>query len=177
MELTIETGLIMPVPSLEEFVASWRPRVDAVAPVGIPAHVTVMYPFLPMSDVLANLAGLQAFFDAQPSFTYSLDSVGWFGQDVVYVRPPPTSGFEALTTAIEAEWGLSPYGGDIIDPVPHVTIGHGGSAQDMELVSESVLPLLPIVDERAVEVWLMQGTPDPPRWARSHRFSLGGPAT
>lgn len=167
-----ETGLVVPIPSLEQFVATWRPRVDAIAPVGVPAHVTVLYPFVDPAHIEHHLDVLRDFFAAWPRFAYSLGEVDWFGDEVVFVRPTPARVFSRLTSAIEQRWGLPAYGGDIAEPVPHVTIGQGGAPADMQRVADAAASLLPIEDQVADRVWLMQGEPDPPRWAMIHEFHL-----
>ena len=172
-----ETGLVVPVPSLEEFVTAWRSRVDAIAPVGVPAHVTVLYPFVAPADVEAHLDALHDFFAAWPPFVYSLDEVGWFNDEVVFIRPSPAEAFSSLTSALEQRWGLLAYGGEISEPEPHVTIGQGGAPANMKQVADAADSLLPIQEQMADRVWLMQGTPEPPRWAVTHEFHLGTNAT
>ncbi len=170
-----ETGLIIPVPSFQDFVDTWRPAVDGVPPVGVPAHVTVLYPFLPPTLAERCIDELGAFFAAWPRFTYSLEEIGWFDDQVVFVRPRPTSSFVDLTNAVEERWGLPPYRGEIQDPQPHVTIGREGSEAEMRRVAAAASELLPVETQVADQVWLMQGTPDPPHWAQTHRFDLGAP--
>jgi hypothetical protein len=41
------SGLIVEVPEAEPDVARLRERLDASAPLGIPAHITVLFPFMP----------------------------------------------------------------------------------------------------------------------------------
>ena len=172
-----ETALVVPIPSLQDFVAKWRPRVDAIAPTGVPAHVTLLYPFLDPPAISPVIDELEAFFAAQPGFSYSLDTIGWFDDEVVYVNPTPSESFQKLTDLIEARWGLPPYGGNIPDPVPHVTIGYSGTEEDMQGVANAAKTLLPINDQYVTEVWLLQGTPDPPRWTHTHTFRLSSGRT
>ncbi|WP_079312549.1 hypothetical protein [Microbispora sp. GKU 823] len=42
-----ETALVVEVPSAEPLVRGLRERYDSFAAYGMPAHVTVLYPFLP----------------------------------------------------------------------------------------------------------------------------------
>ncbi|MEU6741541.1 hypothetical protein [Streptosporangium sandarakinum] len=55
------TALIVPIPEAEEAVGPFRAALDVSAGWGVPAHVTVLYPFLPPeridSRVLAALTG------------------------------------------------------------------------------------------------------------------------
>lgn len=41
-----QTAVIVPVPAAEALVGSHRRRLDRAAGWGVPAHVTVLYPFL-----------------------------------------------------------------------------------------------------------------------------------
>jgi hypothetical protein len=59
----LQSALLLPVPAAESVVGPHRARRDASARDGVPAHVTVLYPFLPTAigpDVLAALAQLFA---------------------------------------------------------------------------------------------------------------------
>ena len=57
------SGLIVEVPEAEPAVARLRERLDASAPLGIPAHITVLFPFMPPGTIgPAALAGLAATF-------------------------------------------------------------------------------------------------------------------
>ena len=172
-----ETGLIVPIPSLEDFVTTWRPRVDAIAPVGVPAHVTVLYPFVAAAELETHLDALRDFYAAWSPFAYSLEEVGWFSDEVVFIRPSPAEAFSRLTSAVEQRWGLPAYGGEIPEPEPHVTVGYGGAPASMKQVADAANSLLPIQEQVVDRVWLMQGTPVPPRWAVTHEFHLGTNAT
>lgn len=167
-----ESGLVIPVPSLHDFVAPWRPKVDRVAPVGIPAHITLLYPFIAPVGIAAEIDHLREFFSHQPQFSYSLTGIGWFGDEVVFIKPSPPAPFISLTTRIQERWGLPPYGDTIAKPQPHLTIGFAGQIELMHEAADTALQTLPI-HERATEVWLMQGKSDPPEWSVTHRFHLG----
>lgn len=59
---------------------------------GIPAHVTVLYPFVPPPEVdeqvIATVARAIA---AVPAFDCSFTRCRWFGQDVLWLEPPRPS--------------------------------------------------------------------------------------
>ncbi len=40
-----ETALVVPIPEAEEAVAPFRTTLDRAAGLGVPAHVTALYPF------------------------------------------------------------------------------------------------------------------------------------
>ncbi len=53
--------MVVPAPAVESVVASWGTRLDIAAAQGMPAHITVLYPFLPESRLVdAVLVQLRA---------------------------------------------------------------------------------------------------------------------
>jgi hypothetical protein len=97
-----------------------RARLDASARDGVPAHLTVLYPFLPAglidNAVLALLAGL---FAGVRAFRFTLDRVDWFGDDVVWLGPHDEAPFrhrlpfEAAATEVTLMTGPPPGNLDI----------------------------------------------------------------
>jgi hypothetical protein len=63
-----ETALLLPVPAAEPAVSRHRARLDEAARDGVPAHITVLYPFMPPAGIgkplLASLGRLFAGFAA-----------------------------------------------------------------------------------------------------------------
>ena len=54
------TAVIVPVPEAEPVVARHRATLDAAAGWGVPAHVTVLFPFAPPEQLAAALIGALA---------------------------------------------------------------------------------------------------------------------
>jgi len=163
-DVELQSALLLTVPAAEAAVGPHRARLDSNARDGVPAHLTVLYPFLPPAEIGPDaLAGLSRLFAGIPRFAFTLDRVRWFGEAVVWLGPSDEAPFRALTElAVEAYPGCSPYGGIYEDVVPHRTIGHGGDPADLRAAAEAVRPLLPIATE-ATEVTLMAGPkPDQP---------------
>jgi hypothetical protein len=174
-----ETALLLPVPTAEPVVGQHRARLDASARDGVPAHITVLYPFLPPAGIdetlLASLGLIFAGFDA---FEYTLDKVGWFGEAVVWLGPRDPAPFTALTNLVFVAFpSCPPYGGRHAEVIPHLTIGHLGGPQALGTAALSVVPRLPI-EAAATEVILMAGprpgTPDTPagQWRIIATFPL-----
>jgi hypothetical protein len=46
-----QSALIVTVPAAEEAVGPHRAHFDKAAAWGVPAHVTILYPFMPPSDI------------------------------------------------------------------------------------------------------------------------------
>jgi 2'-5' RNA ligase len=183
----LESALLLLVPAAEPAVGEYRARLDASARDGVPAHLTVLYPFLPAGliddAVLASLAGL---FAGVPAFRFTLDRVGWFGDDVVWLGPQDEAPFRALTElAFAAFPSCLPYGGQYADVIPHLTVGHRGGASApgasaLSAAGEAVWQRLPI-EATATEVTLMTGPPpgnpgiQPGQWRTMAAFGLDGP--
>ncbi|HTR95883.1 MAG TPA: 2'-5' RNA ligase family protein [Trebonia sp.] len=175
-----QSALLVPVPAAEPAVAEHRARLDGSARDGVPAHLTVLYPFL--SPALIDdevLASLGLLFAAIPAFAFSLDRVAWFGDAVVFLGPRDPAPFRALTDlAFAAFPSCPPYGGQHADVVPHLTIGDRGGLAALATAGAAVVPHLP-VEAAATEVILMAGPPPgdpstpPGQWRRLASFALG----
>lgn len=169
-----ESALIVPVPEAEGLVSAWRERYDDSARTGVPAHVTLLYPFLPPEAVTpADLTRLGALFASAAATSYRLVAVRRFSRGVLYLAPEPDGFLRDLTTRI---WALyphrPPYGGAFRDVIPHLTVAQLADHSVLDTVEAAVSPGLPIA-AHAAEVWLMlQG--DDSRWQAGHRFPLGG---
>ncbi|MFI5046542.1 MAG: 2'-5' RNA ligase family protein [Acidimicrobiia bacterium] len=179
-----ESGLVVPVPSATAAVAPWRERLDLVGKVhGVPAHVTVLYPFVPPDEIGPDdLHTLAEMFAAAAPFDFVLDRVAWFGESVVYLAPTPTEPFVTLTRRVVEQYPAHlPYAGAFDDVTPHLTVGDRGTYAELQDAAAAVAPSLPIA-ARATDVWLMVGTTSAdsttPRgdggWRVRARFPLGG---
>jgi 2'-5' RNA ligase len=168
----LETGLVIPVPEIQDVVQEWRSRAEVAPPVGTPSHVTLLYPFVPPDEADDQLAELERFFGVETVFDFSLTEVGWFGREVVYLRPEPIELFRSLTERVSRHWpDYPPYGGAHADPLPHVTIADNGDPAAMADIAREAAEILPIAC-RADAVWLMVGHPRPPSWSVKARFAL-----
>ena len=80
----MQSALLLTVPAAEAAVGPHRARLDVSARDGVPAHITVLYPFLPPAEIGPDaLARLSRLFAGVPRFSFSLDRVRWFGESVV----------------------------------------------------------------------------------------------
>lgn len=116
----------MLVPEAEPHVAALRRRHDPAAALGVPAHVTLLYPFLPPALVTRRvLRRAAAALHGQPAFRFRLAAAGAF-PGVLWLAPEPGPPFVAMTRALARafpDW--PPYGGVHRDIVPHLSVAQG----------------------------------------------------
>jgi len=173
-----ESALLVTVPAAEPAVARHRSRLDKSAAEGVPAHITVLYPFLPPDLIdTATYAALARLFASVPSFRFTLDRTAWFPGPVLWLGPADPAPFSALIGLAAAAFpSCPPYGGSVAEVIPHLTIGEGAPRTDLEAAEAQVRRHLPIEAE-ATEVTLMTGPPPrsaPPgsRWTSVATFPL-----
>lgn len=170
-----QTALVVEVPAAEAVVGRWRARYDRAARAGVPAHVTVCFPFLAPDavdeDALTELAG-----SVEP-FTTRFATTGTFGEAVLWLAPEPAEPFRALTRAVFETFGVLPYGGAHGGPdrgvdgaVPHLTVAE--HPDDPDEVGRDVTAGLP-VDQEVTALTLLQGTFED-GWRVRRRFPLRG---
>ena len=164
------TALLVPVPDADPVVGRWRDAHDPMARLGIPAHVTVLTPFLPAGRIdEAVERGLAEVAAATPAFEFRLASVARFPGSVLYLAPEPAAPFVTLTEAVVARWpDHPPYGGEFDEIVPHLTVADHG---EPPALAEELAAALPIA-ANATELWLIVERADG-SWRRRAAFPLG----
>lgn len=165
-----ESAVVVRVP-VPPAVERLRRRWDWAAQAGVPAHVTILYPFIPVNDldlpVRHALAGIAA--EHQP-FDVRFARVGRF-PTVVYLAPDPPAPFTRLTDAIHARFpDFPPYEGAFEVVIPHLTVVESIEAplDEVAAVAETALPFHHRVTRLEV---LVQGPDD--RWRTRWRLRLG----
>jgi hypothetical protein len=144
-----ESGLLVEIPQAEPAVGRFRDRLDSSAGLGVPAHITVLYPFIPPAGLDAAVLGqLERLFAAVPRFAFRLDRTSWLGDELVCLMPSDPGPFRTLTQrVVEAFPAYPPYGGQFEGIIPHLTIGDSPPADDLRAAEESIRPLLPVTGE------------------------------
>ncbi|MET8698129.1 2'-5' RNA ligase family protein [Kitasatospora sp. NPDC004723] len=166
------TGLIVRIPEAEAAVRSWRERFDPSAWAGVPAHVTVLFPFLPEARVDgAVCAAVAAVLDGHPAFEVRFASCGRF-PGILYLAPEPDGRLRRLTEAIAARWPEAPpFGGRFADVVPHLTVAHHEDEHLLARAEAEVAALLPVTARvSSVELVVHDGTV----WRTRASFPLPG---
>ena len=153
-----------------------RRRFDHSAALKVPAHVTLLYPWLPAEALtraarrtLAAIVRETRAFDVRFAATRR-----WPG--ILYLEPDPAWRFSALIEKVAAGFpAYPPYGGTISEVIPHLTLVENAKAalDPIEKAASTHLPFERTV--RSIEV-LVEG-PDG-RWQTRWRLPLtaGSPA-
>jgi 2'-5' RNA ligase len=168
-----QSALIVEVPEAEPAVGQHRARLDASAPLGIPAHVTVLFPFMPPGKINeAVLTQLERLFAAVSQFGFRLDHTDWFGDAVLWLAPRDPGPFRALTRRVfQAFPAFPPFEGQFDEAVPHLTVGQSHPPSDLRTAEESVQTHLPI-DAHATAVTLMTQQSAAGQWTKAATFTL-----
>lgn len=172
-----QTAVIVPVPSSEPLVGKHRSRLDAAAAWGVPAHVTVLYPFVSPADIDESVIGrLGRAVASVQAFDCRFDRCDWFGEEVLWLAPDPADGFQALTAAVCAAFpNYPPYGGAFDGVVPHLTVGERkcGTLDDLRAAERDVRTRLP-VGAYIDHALLIAGAAAPASWRTVRRLPLAG---
>ena len=172
-----ESALVVLAPEAEPLVKDYRDQHDPSAALGVPAHLTVLYPFHPPALAPTVMARLAALFAEFAAFDYSLIELRRF-PGVLYLAPEPEAPFRALTRRVaEAFPDYPPYGGKFADIIPHLTLAQLEDADRLETVAAhfhaTCGPQLPL-RLRAKAVALMDN--DHGDWRVCATFRLGAHA-
>ncbi|MCI3274285.1 2'-5' RNA ligase family protein [Streptomyces cylindrosporus] len=164
-----QSALVVRIPEAEPAVRTWRERYDPAARAGVPAHVTVLFPFLHADlidtaacDALAEVIGRHSSFDV------SFERLGRF-PGVLYLAPDPEAPFRRLTEAIVERWPQTPPYGGKYEPVPHLTIAQGQADDVLADLATTLRAHLPVTAHvSTVDLVAYDGT----EWTHRATFTL-----
>ena len=106
-----------------------RDRLDRAAHLGVPPHVTLVYPWLPATALTRAARGVLSHVarETQPFDVRFVAALRWPG--VVYLEPEPMWPFRALMDRLAIQYPeFPPYGGTIAEVIPHLTLVENGDA-------------------------------------------------
>jgi 2'-5' RNA ligase len=174
MASQVTTALVVLVPEAEALVKGFREKYDPSAAEGMPAHVTVLYPFKKLEHIGEDVvAVLHSLFSRHPRFRFSLGALQRF-PTALYLAPHPETPFQALTRAVADQYPETPpYGSAFSDIVPHLTIAQANDVRRLDEIRDEFHRAaggkLPI-HSSAEQVWLMAKKEG--RWRPQRSFAL-----
>jgi len=169
----VETALVIVLEDAEPFDEVRREFAVETFELGIPFHVTLLYPFAPhdqLTDAVREAA--RSFFAAREPFDLELTRLAQWPV-VVYAVPEPGRLLREWMQALFAlfpQW--PPYGGEHAEVVPHATLGEDVDAsQVFPEIERRLGGLLPVRYRIETASLLEEFAPD--RWREGERFPLG----
>ena len=174
MELTYTSAVVILAPhQVQAFAMPLRRQYSYESTLRVPAHITVLFPFVPLDELDAAAAKLRDLFtDTQP-FDIMLDGYGYFPR-TTYLRPANPSPIKALFRRIYAAFpNYPPYRGAFGDDdiTPHMTIGDFASEAEREQV---VFPAYAPITFRVRRLHLIVGVEhEPLPWITHAVIPLG----
>jgi hypothetical protein len=149
------TALIVAIPEAEAAVGALRLAHDSSAAQGVPAHVTILFPFADGAHVdEPAIAELVASF---PAFDFELDRVERFENGLVWLHPEPSEPFADLTAAVWRRWpDHPPYEGAHDAVIPHVTVSEAAIEVDIPLPIRASARAVTLIEEAADGRWAVR---------------------
>lgn len=168
-----ESAFAVNVPEAERYVRDLRERFDPSAKLGVPAHITLLYPFMSPEQITDTvLDRVRRALSSAVTFRFRLVKIGRF-PSALYLAPQPAEPFVALTERIvHAFPGYLPYCGQYDSIVPHLTIAQASEAEHSlaEAHLATTLPAHIGIEALCNEVVLIENSSG--RWEPMHRFPL-----
>ena len=153
-------------------------HADAVAR-GLPLHVTLLFPWIPLDELGArHLERAAHVFAAAAPFTFRLARLDEF-PGVLWAAPEPDEAIRRLIAGlVNAFPECPPYEGAFTDPTPHATLAiveESGQEAAAARLRAALEPLLP-VPVHVTEVALLEEV-EPERWRERRSLPLGPPTS
>lgn len=169
------SAVVVPI-RLPATVETIRRRHVDNATLGVPAHVTLLFPFIPPPSIdEPTMKRLAASIVRAPRFAVAFDRIETFEpgpteDGVAWLAPEPPVPFVSMTAAlVEAFPGYLPYEGAHDEVIPHLTLAEG--IGDVAAIRATARRWLPFRRTVAAAVLLVEDAAG--RWRVAARMPLG----
>lgn len=166
-----QTGLVIPVSAADALLASVKARYPGAVREGVPAHVSLLYPFVAVAELDERVTiGLGELLVEQTPMRVQFAECYRRG-GFVALRPDPIGGLQDLVSEARRRWpDVVPYEGIYDDVEPHLTVALRCSEETAVTIEQEVTAELPISTELR-EAWLVafEG-----QWTLRGQFKFGG---
>ena len=147
-----QTALIVVVPEADAYVREIRLQHDSSAALGVPAHITLLYPFAGGDEVDEQALG--ELLAGHTAFEFVLDRIERWNDGIVWLHPEPSQPFEELTAAIWRRWpDYPPYAGTIERVIPHLTVSERPIQLELDLPIRSHADAVSLIEQASDGTW------------------------
>ncbi len=164
------SSLMFTVPAAEPLVGALRAAHDPAAFAGVPAHITLLFPWKPPAQISdADLDAVSAHLAGIGTVELRFDRLARF-PGLAYLALADPKPVIALIRGLAKAWpAYPPYEGKHPQIVPHLTVAHGSDdvLDTVEPHFAGVLPLVTTVDHVSLFT-----EDDTDHWHERTRFSL-----
>ena len=172
----METAIVVQVPEAEEHVYAWRREHTPDGADGMPAHITLIYPFADTAHYAAGTGReIEEALRGYGPLQFALTKTAYFrgNQNVLYLVPEPADPLADMTRALAHRFPqYPPYRGAHETVVPHLTVASDEDLAVLASIEEAVAQALPI-HATVAEAQLMEHAPAPYGWRLKRPFRLG----
>jgi hypothetical protein len=149
-----ESAIIVPVDGVDPIVGPLRLRYDPSAALGVPPHITLLYPFRPPQAAGKEIGTLSKLFASIETFEFSLVEMRRFSR-TSYLHPDKPEIFLHMAAMLMEKWpDCRPYNGAVAEVIPHLTVADQVEANVLDEVERSLAGNLPLPCV-AREAWLL----------------------
>jgi hypothetical protein len=171
-----ESAIGVSLPELASLLDRWRMPTVEVAALGVPPHITLLYPWRPAPLRDVDISEAEAAVRDFAPFSLALVRLERF-PGVLYLAPAPDDILKALTRRLTAAFpDTPPYGGQFTDPTPHLTLAKADSEDALDVLEADVaaqlaghLPVMLTIHHLTIEEEASDGT-----WATRATIPLAG---
>ncbi len=122
-----ESAIGISVPELADLIDHWRVPSVAAAALGVPPHITLLYPWRPAPLHISDLAEAASAVAGVAPFTLTFRRLGRF-PGVLFLHPEPGIILRDVMWRLAAAFPDTPlYGGQFADAVPHLTVAQAAT--------------------------------------------------
>jgi 2'-5' RNA ligase len=170
-----QTGLVIVISEAEARFGHLRRKFDPQASLGVPAHITILFPFMAPELVDSSVRRrLGILFKRYSPFRCVLNRVERFST-TAYLAPAFAAPFVELTMAVARLFPeYPPYGGAHPSVIPHLTVADGdaSAAETTERELRADIERNGPVAAHCGSVRLLENSSG--RWKEMHEFALVG---
>lgn len=169
-----ESALIVPVPEAEPLVGAMRAQFDATASLGVPAHITILHPFVPPERITSDdIQVLARIVRRTAPLRFRLAAAKCLPH-ALYLDPEPAQPFVALTEEVARAFpDYPPDAGRYASILPHLTVARGDETRMRALQAQlsSDVRLQRGIEANCAVLVLIGNSGG--SWTELHRFSFG----